>query len=289
MVLIMILQPHAVLWHKKQAYKTGETIRCFCPADCPLETLAAQLGLAKPRLVCHGVQLDLNRSLEQQNCRTRDTIFLLEEPPANSCSEWARCGRCQQGSRCQHAQSHTIKLSPRYIEHQAKSPNSSASSSPLGTPDRSASPERDQSPPKEIISKKRKGKERKQQEKQKQEQRVCRHWVSTGRCRYGDACHYAHPAVHPIEPVQASPAQPMQPIAPVHVQPETKVNAGWELWISSGQWASPHPQLQSQQVNEPYTGLSLGSTQLLWPASSTQHQFAWPESIIGAVAAVSVC
>merc|ERR1712070_495022 len=149
MVLITTLHSTPVTFNNVQ-YDQGETIKYSFKATSKLGDLAQQISQVAwpPRLVCRGSELDLSKSLEQQGCQTKDTIYLLDLLPEGACKAWARTGRCALGSRCEHHKFHTSALSPRYIEHQAAklcqscqspstppfSPTPSSSPTPSATP-----------------------------------------------------------------------------------------------------------------------------------------------------------
>eukprot|EP00658_Telonema_sp_P-2_P013168 TRINITY_DN14993_c0_g2_i3.p1 TRINITY_DN14993_c0_g2~~TRINITY_DN14993_c0_g2_i3.p1 ORF type:complete len:237 (-),score=72.13 TRINITY_DN14993_c0_g2_i3:59-724(-) len=152
------------IWYRSAAYPPGERIRCGWDASRPLDGLRQEIGLGDGvRMVCKGCELQGSQSLEQQGCKARDTIYCLEPLPEGACAAWGRTGRCGEGGRCHAAQSHTMQLSPRYVEHRAAA--MSAESSPSTSPPPSPSP----SP-----------------------QVVCRNWEANGTCRYGEQCFYAH-------------------------------------------------------------------------------------------------
>ena len=114
MVLINTLYNSAVTLNGN-TYDQGDTIKCSFKGSAKLGDLAQQIGQVvwPPRLVCRGSQLDLSKSLEQQGCQTKDTIYLLDPLPDDACKAWAAKGRCTAGSRCPQHKSHTSALSPR--------------------------------------------------------------------------------------------------------------------------------------------------------------------------------
>eukprot|EP00656_Telonema_subtile_P031786 TRINITY_DN347_c0_g1_i2.p1 TRINITY_DN347_c0_g1~~TRINITY_DN347_c0_g1_i2.p1 ORF type:complete len:178 (+),score=27.38 TRINITY_DN347_c0_g1_i2:509-1042(+) len=82
-----------------------------------------------------------------------------------------RVGRCGKGSKCCASHSHTMKLSPRYVEHRAAA---MSEESPVNSPP--------PSPPSEPV-----------------EAVTCRNWAASGSCQYGDQCFYAHTHVEEHE------------------------------------------------------------------------------------------
>lgn len=162
--MVQLLNVNApTIHHRSRQYEAGDKIRYSFEAGLPVELLVFQLSLGDSRLVCRGCELDRSKSLEQQGCQTKDTIYCLEVAPEDACPEWARVGRCAQGSKCTASHTHTMKLSPRYVEHRAAT--MSAESSPPTSPPAS--------PPADLGV-------------------VCRNWAAHGSCHYGDQCFYAH-------------------------------------------------------------------------------------------------
>lgn len=175
---------------RSRAYSPGETIKCAFKADAKLGDLGQALeGLPwPPRLVCRGMELEMAKSLDQQGCKTKDTLYLLGALPNDACRAWGKTGRCPKGSRCPLAKSHTAKFSPRYVEHTATaeltggSSSTTPSSSPNATP--TISPREQDSP----------------------STRLCRNWEATGSCPHGDSCHWAecHKPPYDLNPTQTA-------------------------------------------------------------------------------------
>jgi len=188
MVQIQLLT-HPPVTYRSASYTAGDVIRVSFEGSLPLSQLSLILGLAPgSRLLSRGQQLDLNKSLEEQGCRTKDTLFLLDTLSPDICSEWARIGRCPLGAKCVHAHSHKMEHSPRYVEHRAAeiARNSSSSSS---TPEPSPS----------LHPREGRGV-------------VCKHWAATGSCHYGASCFYADSHVSMCSPCgEESPVSPLEP------------------------------------------------------------------------------
>lgn len=285
MVQLTILQPHVVLWYKSKHYTTDSTIQLSVKADAPLLELLKPLGLAgleqpqklQPRLVCHGVQLDLSQSLEQQNCQITDTIYLLDPLPNNSCLQWARRGRCPMGSRCRKASSHSMALSPRYVEH-TRSTSVSPSASPPDTPERCASPSLHALPLLEkldhtatvdvrtVLKKQKSG-----QRTQRREEEIA---VDSLLQRQDDAGYWTENEFSTNA---------------VHDQSEPQNGGtGWELWVSSGLWAWTNQNKRTRHLEE-CPSICLPNKPQQQQQEFTQLRYQWPDAVINARAAILVC
>merc|ERR1712166_203581 len=164
--------------YRSHQHDAGDTIRFAFEGTLPVQQLVDLLSLAPGcRLVCKGSELDFSKSLEQQNCKTNDTIYCLECPPKHSCTEWTRTGRCPAGGKCFQGLSHTMKLSPRYVEHRAAS-MSAESSAGSSAAQSSADSTPEASPPHSPLI--------------EPLEALCRNWAKHGECKFGDSCFYAH-------------------------------------------------------------------------------------------------
>merc|ERR1711998_294057 len=125
MVLIHTICTSAVTFHGCE-YEHGEVIKAHLDKTSTLGDLAQEFGGVAwpPRLICRGTELELSKCLEEQGCQTKDKIYLLDTLKNTDCKAWAKTGRCTHGAKCPCAKSHTMALSPRYVEHREhKSPS----------------------------------------------------------------------------------------------------------------------------------------------------------------------
>eukprot|EP00658_Telonema_sp_P-2_P072867 TRINITY_DN6195_c0_g1_i13.p1 TRINITY_DN6195_c0_g1~~TRINITY_DN6195_c0_g1_i13.p1 ORF type:complete len:283 (-),score=52.18 TRINITY_DN6195_c0_g1_i13:167-1015(-) len=85
-----------------------------------MELLQRRTGTAVPeqRLICGGRELAPERSLDELNIKTKETLYLLERDPG-ACIHWAATGTCSNNN-CPLRHSHTMVNSPRYVEYMVK-------------------------------------------------------------------------------------------------------------------------------------------------------------------------
>lgn len=238
MVQIKLLN-QSLVTYRSTTFGIGETIRIRFDDSIPLSQLCSLLDLPNgSRLLTRGKELDLTKSLEQQGCQTKDTLFLLDAIPSDHCAEWARTGRCSDRN-CPKAHSHKMQNSPRYVEHRAaqiarESKSTSATSSPEVTPP--LSPELSpQSFSPQCVP--------------------CKFWAATGTCRFGDSCFYAHTHVHPL-----SAESPNSPLELQHTEVEaTQPNPNaWAAvdasmpWGGASGWEQPWGKQLHMPVQQPY-------------------------------------
>lgn len=123
------------------------------------------------RLIANGKELEDSDSLL---CCLGEFYFkknalVLVPLDATACREWQRSGRCSN-CKCELKSSHTVGLSPRYIQHQlADTPPSTPPLSPDLTTSEAPAPVLRPHEKPEVC---------------------CRNWAAHGSCRFGQKCHY---------------------------------------------------------------------------------------------------
>jgi len=82
-----------------------------------MELIESRTGLycANQRLICGGRELDSDKTLDELQVKTKETLYLLERSQY-LCPSWAATGTCND-CNCPLRESHTAANSPRYVEY----------------------------------------------------------------------------------------------------------------------------------------------------------------------------
>jgi len=77
-----------------------------------------EVPASSQRLICGGRELCKNRTLDDLQVKTKETIHLLERQH-DACTSWCATGTCKDNN-CRLSHTHTVANSPRYVEHNSQ-------------------------------------------------------------------------------------------------------------------------------------------------------------------------